>query len=314
MKNNQVECSVVVPVYNSEDCIEELCSRLKEAFNSMETSHEVILVNDASRDNSWQKIVALAKKDKNIKAINLRKNFGQDSAIMSGLNNCNGSAVIIMDDDLQHDPADIPNLLAELKKGYDVVYARFAEKKQKLWKNLGSWFNGIFANIVIKKPRHIYLSPFKAIDRKVVDEIINYNGPFPYIDGLLFRVTDNISQKDAEHYERFAGKTNYNLWKSIRVWLSLATNFSVIPLRLATFLGLSFSLFGFVLALAFFIYKLVHPQIPFEEMPVGWTSLIVSVLVLGGIQLFSLGVIGEYVGRSYLNINKKPQFIIKDKV
>ena len=256
MENNEVDCSVVVPVYNSEDCIEELCSRLAQVFNSMEISYQVILVNDGSRDNSWQKIVAVAKKDKNITGINLRKNFGQDCALMAGLNNCNGSAVIIMDDDLQHDPADIPNLLAELKKGYDVVYARFTEKTQKLWKNLGSWFNGILANIVIKKPPHIYLSPFKAIDRKVVDEIINYNGAFPYIDGLLFRVTDNVSQKDVQHHERFAGKTNYNLWKSIRVWLCLATNFSVIPLRLASLLGFSFSLFGFILALAFFIYKL----------------------------------------------------------
>jgi glycosyltransferase involved in cell wall biosynthesis len=306
-KISDLHVSVVIPVYNSEDCLDELAARLTEVLNDLGKTYEIVIVNDCSPDNSWRKITELCEKYGKIKGINLRKNFGQDSAIMAGLNHSSGESVIIMDDDLQHDPADIPTLLDELEKGYDVCYARFSSKRQSLFKNLGSWLNDKVANVVLKKPKEIYLSPYKAIKRDVVHEIIKYDGPYPYVDGLLFRVTCNITQVVVQHHERYAGKGNYNLRKSLRVWLKLATNFSVLPLRIATFLGFLSSGIGFSLALFFIIQRLVK-----TGGPLGWASLIVTILFLGGIQLTSIGIIGEYVGRLFLHNSEEPQFIIKD--
>jgi len=211
-----------------------------------------------------------------------------------------------MDDDLQHDPADIPTLIDGLND-YDVCYALFRSKKQSWFKNFGSWFNGKVAEIVIKKPKEIYLSPFKVVKREVIDEVIKYDGPYPYIDGLIFRTTRKINQVEVEHHERYAGRGNYNLIKSIRVWMRLATNFSIFPLRIATLLGFTASVFGFLLALYFIIRHFTNGQ-----TPLGWASLIVVTLFLGGIQLVAIGAIGEYVGRMFLYHSRQPQFIIKD--
>ena len=304
---SHIQVSVVIPVYNSEDCLHELVTRLTNVLDSSGKTYEIILVNDCSPDNSWQKIIGLCEVYNRLKGISLRRNFGQDSALMAGLNYSSGEAVIIMDDDLQHDPADIPSLLEGLDRGYDVCYALFDSKRQSWFKNLGSWFSGIVANIVLKKPKEIYLSPYKAVKRGVVDEIVKYDGPYPYIDGLLFRVTRNITQVTVQHHERYAGKGNYNFIKSIRVWTRLATNFSVTPLRIASFLGFLCSGIGFILAMYFIIQHFVNGQ-----APLGWASLITVVLFLGGIQLVTTGIIGEYVGRLFLHHSKQPQFIVRE--
>lgn len=307
-KNAHIHISVVIPVYNSQDCLEELAKRLVNVLKKQRKKYQIILINDGSKDNSWPKIAELSKRYNEIAGINLRRNFGQDNAIMAGLNYSSGDLVIIMDDDLQHNPSDIPSLLDKLEKGYDVCYGRFSSKRQSWFKNLGSWFNDKVANIILKKPKGIYLSPYKVIKREIVDEIIKYDGPYPYVDGLLFRITRNITQVSVEHHQRYAGKGNYNLIKSIRVWLKLATNFSVWPLRMATLLGFISSGFGFVLALYFIIRKIAGAP------PVGWASLITAILFLGGVQLITLGITGEYVGRLFLHHNKEPQFVIKDVV
>ena len=308
-KMSNIQVSIVIPVYSSEDCLDELASKLTYVLKDLGKSHEIILVNDGSPDNSWEKITKLSKNYGKLKGINLRKNFGQDSAIMAGLNYSSGELIVIMDDDLQHDPADIPSLLSGLENGHDVCYAYFNSKRQSWFKNLGSWFNDKVANVILKKPKEIYLSPYKAIKREIVDEIVKYDGPYPYVDGLLFRITRNITQVTVEHHERYAGKGNYNLIRSIRVWLKLATNFSLTPLRIATFLGFISSGIGLILSL----YYIIQHFIGVEE-PTGWPSLIVSVLFLGGIQLMAVGIIGEYVGRLFLYQSKQPQFVINDTI
>lgn len=305
---SNVEVSVIIPVYNSEDCLDELAKRLTDVLDNSGKTYEIVLVNDCSPDNSWKKITELCETYDRLKGINLRRNFGQDSAIMAGLNYSSGESVIIMDDDLQHDPADIPSLLSGLEKGYDVCYAHFSSKKQSWLKNFGSWFNDKVANVILKKPKEVYLSPYKAMKRGVVDEIVKYDGPHPYVDGLLFRVTRNIIQVTVQHHERYAGEGNYNLRRSIKVWLRLATSFSVTPLRIATFLGFISSSIGFILALSFIVWHFIG-----VGAPTGWASLIVVVLFLGGIQLVTIGIIGEYVGRLFLHYSKEPQFIIKTK-
>jgi len=301
-----MQVSIVVPVYNSADCLPELARRVQQDVGAHFETYELILVNDCSPDNSWAAIVQLAGQYSFIKGVNLRRNVGQDNAIMAGLHHAKGQAVVIMDDDLQHDPSDIYPLHQELQKGADVVYAHFEKKEQAGWKNFGSWLAGRLAVIVLGKPKHIYMSPFKAIRREIVSEIVKYDGPYSYVDGLIFTITSNITQIAATHHTRFQGKSNYNLWKSILVWLKLATSFSVIPLRLATITGGVMSLISFLLAFFFVLQSLI-----LQRLPEGWASLIVSVTFLGGIQLVGIGAVGEYIGRMFITQNKRPQFIVK---
>ena len=301
-----MQLSIVVPVYNSADCLPALARRVEQDFGGHFDSYELILVNDDSPDASWDVIAGLADKYPFITGVNLRRNVGQDNAIMAGLHHARGEVAVIMDDDLQHDPSDIPALYKQAQRGFDVVYACFKEKHQAAWKNLGSWFNDRVAVLVLGKPKRIYMSPYKAIGREVVDEIIKYDGPYSYIDGIIFTVTSNITQIPVAHHPRFAGKSNYNLLKSIRVWLKLATSFSVFPLRIATITGGLISLFSFIMAFFFVIQTLF-----LENPPEGWASLIVSVFFLGGIQLMGIGAVGEYIGRIFITQNRRPQFTIK---
>lgn len=301
------EVSVVVPVYRSEDCVEELVDRISGALNRSNRTFEIILINDCSPDRSWDKIVHVSQKNKHVIGLNLRKNAGQDNAIMAGLGVAHGSSIIIMDDDLQHDPDDIEKLISRVGGEYDVCYAKFRTKKQALWKNMGSWLNDKIANIVIGKPSDIYLSPYKAMSMGLVQEIIKYSGPYPYVDGLIFRSTSKITQVAVEHHSRFSGSSNYNLIRSIGVWMKVATGFSLVPLRLATYMGFTFSAVGLCCAAWFTIRQLLY-----DIAPLGWASTIVAVLILGGIQLGCLGLIGEYLGRVFLHLNGRPQYVVKE--
>ena len=301
-----MQLSIVVPVYKSRDCLPELARRIQQEMSGRFHRYELILVNDDSPDTSWDVIVRLTEEYDFITGVNLRKNAGQDNAIMAGLHYAHGEVVVIMDDDLQHDPADIPSLYEAAQNGFDVVYAHFNKKKQAFWKNLGSWFNDWIAVFVLGKPRHLYMSPYKALRREVVDELIKYDGPYSYVDGLLFTITSNFMQIPAIHHERFAGKSNYNLMRSIAVWLKVATSFSAIPLRIATVVGGTISLSSFMIACFFVVKTLLG-----KGEPEGWPSLSVSIFFLGGIQLMGIGAIGEYIARIFITQNKRPQFTVK---
>lgn len=301
------EISVVIPVYKSEKCIPELTKQISDALKDF--NWELILVNDCSPDNSWTEIKKVAAENNNITGINLRKNGGQDLAILAGLNHAHGKWIIIMDDDLQHSPYDIPKLYAQAQKGFDVVYADFKQKKQKLWKNLGSWLNGKVSEITLGKPKGIYLSPFKIISSSVVKEMCKLNNLFPYIDGLIFQVTKNITQINIEHHKREYGKSNFTLVKSMQVFFRMMFGFSTFPLNFATYIGFFSSTMGFVLA----IYFLVKFLLGLEPLT-GWTSLIMVILILGGLILLALGIIGKYIGQMYLTINNSPKYIVKETV
>ncbi|WP_288568961.1 glycosyltransferase family 2 protein [uncultured Treponema sp.] len=301
------EISVVIPVYKSEKCISELTKQISDALKDF--NWELILVNDCSPDNSWTEIKKVAAENNNITGINLRKNGGQDLAILAGLNHAKGKWIVIMDDDLQHSPYDIPKLYTQAQKGFDVVYADFKQKKQKLWKNLGSWLNGKVSEITLGKPKGIYLSPFKIISSSVVKEMCKLNNLFPYIDGLIFQVTKNITQINIEHHKREYGKSNFTLVKSMQVFFRMMFGFSTFPLNFATYIGFFSSTMGFVLA----IYFLVKFLLGLEPLT-GWTSLIMVILILGGLILLALGIIGKYIGQMYLTINNSPKYIVKETV
>lgn len=301
-----MQLSIVIPVYKSFSILDELAKQIQEAANFVET-FELILVNDCSPDKSWEKISQLTEEYSFIKGISLRKNSSQHNAIMAGLNHACGDVIVMMDDDLQHSPRHIQSLYKEIQKGSDVCYTKFTEKKHKLWKKLGSKFNDSVANLLLKKPKDLYLSSFKAISKAILPEIIAYDGPYPYIDGLILGVTQSITVIEIEHHERFDGSGNYNLISSLSLWLKMATSFSVFPLRMATYLGISISLISFLLGIYYILLSIFS-----NGLPPGWTTLIVVMLFLGGIQLISIGIIGEYVGRSYLKLNKKYQFVVKE--
>lgn len=301
------DISVVIPVYNSEECVAEISRQIADALKDF--SYEQIMVNDASRDGSWAEIEKVCAKNPRVVGVNLRKNGGQDSAILAGLNLAQGKYVVIMDDDLQHSPYDIPKLRAEIEKGFDVVYADFETKKQKLWKNLGSWFNGKISEVAIGKPRNVYLSPFKIVERGVVQEMIRYENLFPYIDGLIFQTTRNISQIKIEHHERTLGKSNYSFAKSVKVFLRMLFAFSTAPLMLSSFVGMFSAFVGLVLAVVYFIDFFRG-----KADVTGWTTIVILILILGGLILLSLGVAGVYIGRVYLTVSRSPKFLVKQVV
>jgi len=220
-----------------------------------------------------------------------------------------GAFTVIMDDDLQHDPRHIPALYDEVCRGFDVCYANFHRKKQTLVKNAGSWLAGRVAEAVLRKPRDLYMSPFKIIRRSVIDEIVKYRGPFPYVDGLLFQITANISQITVEHQVRLSGSTTHNVWKQGQVFLNLATNFSILPLRLVTVGGLVFSGTAFLLGIFFLVVYLTRGIEVY-----GWTALMLVNLFFGGTVLISIGILGEYLARVLMNVNQIPQFVVEEMI
>jgi len=301
--------SIVVPVYRSEPILPELVAEVERAMTAQgfADDFELVLVNDASPDRSWEVVSQLARRHGFIRGINLRRNFGQHSATMAGLNHSRGRVVVIMDDDLQHPPADIGNLVREIERGADVCYTRYRGRRHALWKILGSRFNDWVATLLLEKPRGLYLSSFKALHRDIVDEVVKYDGPYAYLDGLILDVTRSIAVVEIDHQARREGAGNYNLKRSISLWLRMATSFSIFPLRLATIVGFSMTALSSLFIIALLVEKWLHPQIA-----AGWSSLMATVLFVGGVQTFCVGMVGEYLGRTYLKINRKPQFTVRE--
>ena len=302
----KVEISIVVPVYNASLNLKNLVEDLLLALKNNFTTYELILVNDKSLDDSWNIITDLCKSYSWIKAIELRKNVGQHNSILAGLKYADGNYIITMDDDCQHPSKYIVDLYAEINKGYDVCYANWTIKKHNFLRKLMSKFNNYVATLLFNKPLDLYLSPFRCITCQVKDEIIKNKSPSVYLDGLILSITRNISKISVTHNERKFGSSNYSFFKLLNLWMQMITGFSIVPLRFASILGFFFSAAGFMMALWLIFFKSIT-----SETPIGWTSLLVIVLFLGGIQLIALGVIGEYLGRTYLAANNYPQFSIR---
>lgn len=302
--------SVVIPVYGSETILPELVAQLETELGKLSGSEgfEVILVHDHGPDNSWGVIENLVSTRPWLKAIDLRMNAGQHNAILAGLNFARGKFTVTMDDDLQHSPGDIKSVIAALKNGHDAAYVQFGHREHALWKRIGSAFNDRVAQRLLDKPKGLYLSPFRGMTAEIREHVAAYRGPFIYLDGLILQATDRIAQVDGTHHPRSDGRSGYSLRKSISLWLQMATSFSIGPLRIISFAGIVASVVGFILATVVVIQKLTTP-----DLSVGWASLIVAILITGGLQLLALGAIGEYVGRVLLSVNERPQFQIRSK-
>ena len=306
--DKQINYSIIIPVYNGEHSIASVCARVIKVLENLKENFEIILVDDGSKDGSWQAIKELQRKSSGIKIVQLMKNFGEHNAAMCGLNQSSGEFVIVMDDDGQNPPEEMTKLISKIAEGYDVVYGKYKSKKHSLFRNFGSKFNDWVATMLLNKPKGLYLCSFKIMRKCLVKEVIKYDGPYPYIDGLIFRSTRNIGAAEVAHEERQTGRSGYTLVKLIVLWSNMFVNFSLFPLRISTFIGLLFSGIGLFMGVYFVIDKLMHPDIA-----MGWASTIVVILVFAGIQLLMLGMIGEYLGRLLLSSNRTPQFIIREK-
>ncbi|HEU0217278.1 MAG TPA: glycosyltransferase family 2 protein [Stellaceae bacterium] len=297
--------SIVIPVYNGADSIGELVAALEEL--DIPGGHEIVLVVDGSPDNSLAVCQALAAKAKiPITLIDHARNYGEHNAVMTGLRHTRGAHVINMDDDLQNPPEEVARLLAHAQQtGADVVYTYYDEKQHAGWRNLGSQFTNWVASFVLDKPKDLYLSSFRCMSAFLVQEITRYEGPFPYVDGLILQVTQRIDRLLVRHLPRAVGRSNYTLRRLLRLWMSMFVNFSVMPLRISTLTGFALSVIGAAGAIATVIDAI------FIAEPPGWASLMAALMLLSGVQLMILGIVGEYLGRLYLTANRKPQSVVR---
>ena len=297
--------SFVIPCYNSEKTIENVVNDIKKMveLKSESYDYEIVLVNDFSKDGTSSKIETLAANDEKIVGINFAKNFGQHAALMAGFRSARGDFVIYLDDDGQCPVDRVFDLMEPLYGDFDISIARYHEKKQSRFKNFGSKVNDIMAHRLLNKPKDLSLSNFVAMRRFVVDEIIKYTNCYPYIAGLMLRTTSKIANVDMEENERQVGSTNYNLHKLLSLWLNGFTSFSVKPLRVASVFGMIFAIAGF----AFGAYTVITKLIFNKNVLMGYSTTIALLTFFSGINLMVLGMIGEYVGRIFINLNNSPQ-------
>ena len=304
-----MQLAIVIPVFNSAHTIGPLVDRLCGTIGP-EALH-IVLVNDGSTDASDRVCRELATRYPGaITYVQLARNFGEHNAVMAGLHHARGEYVVIMDDDFQHPPEEAVRLLAYAQEhAYDIVYTAYDRKHHHWLRNLGSWMNNQMATVLLEKPRGLYLSSFKCLSRFVIGHILVYRGPYPYIDGLALRCTRHIGVLPVRHMPRREGRSQYTVRKLLRLWLNMFVNFSVLPLRLSTLLGLAGSALGLLLGVEVVAERILRPDIP-----VGWASVLVVILLFAGIQLVMLGVIGEYLGRLFLSENQTPQFVVREVV
>lgn len=298
--------SFVIPLYYSAETITPLVKEIEGLV--VEGGHELVLVNDGSRD-ATAGICRELLRDARIPIVfvNHSRNFGEHNAVLTGYRHARGAYVVNLDDDGQNPPAEAVRLWQHAKAhGLDVVFGHYAKKEHAPWRNLGSWLTNRTTDWVLDKPKGFYLSSFRCVSAFVAREVAEHSGPFPYIDGLILQVTQNLGSLEVRHAERAAGTSGYTWRRLVQLWASTLVNFSVMPLRLATLLGLVMAVGGLAgIGLVLYLnFTGAGPEF-------GWGSLMAALLLLAGTQLVMLGLIGEYVGRMFLSVNRRPQSVVR---
>ena len=303
--------SFVIPCYGSEKTIEPVIVEIeKYVALRPQYDYEIIAVNDCSPDNVLSVLKMIAVKNKRLKVIDLSRNFGKHSAVMAGFSIAQGDYIVCLDDDGQCPMDRLWDLLDPVMTGSaDYSMAKYDKKKQSGFKNFGSAVNSMMSRILVGKPKDMNFSNFKAMKRFVMEEMIKYNNPYPYLEGLTLRTTRNIITVPMEERERIAGSGHFTFKKSIALWMNGFTAFSVKPLRISTFVGIILAIFGFLFGLVVIIRKLVDPNIS-----MGYSSTMAVLLFVGGMIMLMLGLIGEYIGRIYISLNNSPQYVIREIV
>lgn len=302
--------SIIIPCYRSEGTITKVVDEIRNEFCiKADWDYQIILVNDGSPDNTYQVIETICKGDPKVCGVNLSRNFGQEAARFAGMAQVRGDYAVYMDDDGQHLPADIFRLVDKLQEGYDVVFADIQGKRKSVFKAITSKLHGKIAEWIGNKPKGINLSSFIACDGIVVKAAQNYRSPFPSIGAYFLCVTTKFANVQTQYRERMEGESGYNFVKLLSLWLRAFTNFSIIPLRIATFVGTLFAIIGVIVAIFTIINKLINPAVA-----AGFTSILASIYLVGGMILILLGLIGEYIGRTYMTISDKPQYFVRSTI
>lgn len=299
--------SVVVPVYNGARTVGTLVAALSNL--AIPGGHEIILVDDGSVDDSRSVCERLARTVSRVPVTfaRLSRNFGEHNAVMAGLGLARGAYIITMDDDLQNPPEAVIHLFQHAcDGGYDVVYTYCDRKRHSAFRNVGSAFANRTAALMLGLPPGLYLSTFRCLSAFVAREACRYTGPFPFVDGLVLQVTRSIGRLRVAHLPRAGGRSNYTLRRLVRLWLSIALNFSTLPLRLSAFLGIGAMAGGVLLSGALLVRHLLL------DIPVtGDAGLLAALLLTSGLSLAMLGVVGEYAGRTFQTVSARPQYVIR---
>ncbi|MDE6852156.1 MAG: glycosyltransferase family 2 protein [Lachnospiraceae bacterium] len=302
--------SFVIPCYRSENTIEAVVDELIEQLESDKIDgYEIILVDDCSPDDVWSVIEQIVRSKENVKGVCLAKNFGQHAALMAGYAKCQGDVVVSLDDDGQAPINELYKLIKELGRGNDVVYAYYEEVKQNWFRRLGTKFATLMSKIILGAPEDFKGSSFYVARKFVIDEMLRYDNAYPYLLGLVLRSTRKIGYVKTEHRQRVQGVSGYSFRKLLSLWMNGFTAFSVKPLEIGVWLGIISAVAGFIGVFITVIHKICNPSVI-----VGWSSTISLLLLIGGFILLMLGMIGEYVGRIYICINKAPQYVIREEV
>lgn len=302
-----MELSIVIPVYNSSGSLRPLTTRLLAALEELHVTYEIIFVDDGSRDRSWDVLQEIqAEHSDRVICLQLMRNFGQHNALMCGFRHTQGRFVVTLDDDLQNPPEEIGKLLNAIRsQTLDVVYGAPDRRKHRTWRNLGSWMVNVVYRTMFKT--QVSISSFRIIRREVLEATFSYSLNYTFVDGLLAWNSQRIGEVTVEHHPRKIGRSNYSVPKLVVLALNLFSNFSLLPLQAVSLAGFVIAFTG-LLAGAYYVLQFLLSNIAVS----GYASTIVSILVLGGVQLLSLGMIGEYLGRLHLNVNRKPQYTIRN--
>ena len=300
--------SVVIPVFNEAENLEVLYARLTKVMDGLDGPYEIIFVDDGSTDGSFQILKRLHERDKNIMVIRFTRNFGQHPAVMAGFNAASGEIIITLDADLQNPPEEVPKLLDKLDEGYEVIFGVFKQRKHSVFRRAGSSF-AKWALGRILPVEATGLSGFRALRCYTVTQLKLLNEKSKFLDGLLCWMGYKVGKVEVVHEERHSGKTKYTPFKLLSVWLDMVVSFTDLPLKIAIFGGVFLGAAGIALALFYLIrYFLYGFSVP------GFATIVILITSFSGIQLFALGIIGEYIGRINKEVKNKPEYIIRDKM
>ncbi len=306
MNSEKFEISIVVPVYNSEETLIELSTRLNKVLDIVASNYEIILVNDGSKDSSGLIIDELSKKFDWIRPIHLMRNYGQHNALLCGINNANYEYIVTLDDDLQNPPEEIPKMLNEIAKGYDVVYGTPENEKHGILRDFASVITKASLKLAMGAKSAKNVSTYRILRKNLSKSFNHFSGSFICIDVLLTWGTTNFSAVAVKHDHRKVGKSNYSFSKLVVHALNMVTGFSVIPLKIASMCGFLFSILGFCI-LTFVVIKYFFVGTPVQGFP--FLASIIS--IFSGVQLLSVGIIGEYLARMHFRLVEKPVYVIK---
>ena len=302
--------SVVIPVYRSEYTIASVIDEIREVMNERKTeyTYEILLINDCSPDNALEVINKIAVTDPKIKVVDLAKNSGKHAAVLCGYHFSKGDLIVNLDDDYQCPVYELWSLVEQVEAGFDVAMAKYKKKKQSKLKNFGSAVNAKMAEKMIGKPKTLHFENFSVMKRYIAEKMAEYKNPYPYLEGLMLSVTQNICNVEVEERERGDSlDTGFTFRKSLSLFINGFTAFSIIPLRIAAVIGGVVACVG-----ALFAISIVISKISGNIVVPGYSSIIATILIMGGMNMILLGIIGEYIGRIYICLNGIPQYVVKN--